>query len=246
MDMAGDARIHVGCSGYSYPHWKGPFYPEDLPDSRRLEYYAGRFDTLEVNNTFYNLPEAKTVQDWRRRTPEGFVFAVKASRYVTHMKKLKDPEASLANLLPRIRELGDKLGPVLFQLPPKWRFNAERLESFLQALPGDLRCVFEFRDESWINEECFALLRKRGAAFCIYELAGYASPREVTADFVYVRLHGPGDAYQGLYDAQTLSGWAGAISAWRDKGLDVFAYFDNDQEGFAARNAMELADMLDG
>ncbi|MFW5837753.1 MAG: DUF72 domain-containing protein [Desulfovibrionaceae bacterium] len=244
--MKSAGRILVGCSGYSYPHWKGPFYPEDLPDSRQLEFYAERFATLEVNNTFYNLPSEKTIEEWRSRTPEGFVFAVKASRYATHMKKLKEPEATLENFLPVVRGLGDKLGPVLFQLPPRWRFNAGRLASFLQVLPADLRCVFEFRDESWINDESLALLREHGAAFCIYELAGYASPREATADFVYVRLHGPGDAYQGRYEAQALSGWAGAASAWSRQGKDVFVYFDNDQDGFAALNAGELRDMLAG
>ena len=176
--------------------------------------------------------------------PPGFIFAVKGSRYITHMKKLKDPGQSVTPLLERIQTLGDRLGPILFQLPPRWRFNEERLGAFLEALPRDYRYALEFRDPTWLNQEACRLLEKHGAAFCIYELAGRLSPKEVTADFVYIRLHGPGDAYQGRYDWQTLAGWAGAISAWTAQGLTVFCYFDNDEAGYAALNALELQEML--
>ena len=147
------ASTHIGTSGWHYDHWKGPFYPEDLPSTGFLEHYAGCFDTAEINNSFYRLPEEKTLVGWREIVPEGFVFSVKASRYLTHMKKLKDPEEPLENLLVRVSTLEDKLGPILFQLPSRWKMNAERLESFLDALPEGHRYAFEFWDESWFDEQ---------------------------------------------------------------------------------------------
>lgn len=242
--MNNSGLIHIGTSGWHYDHWRGPFYPEDLTPKAFLTFYQQRFHTVEINNSFYQLPSAKTLVDWRESVPPGFIFAVKGSRYITHMKKLKDPGQSVPPLLERIQSLGDRLGPILFQLPPRWRFNEERLGAFLEALPRDYRYALEFRDPTWLNQEACRLLRKHGAAFCIYELAGRISPKEVTADFVYIRLHGPGDAYQGRYDRQTLADWAGAISAWTAQGLTVFCYFDNDEAGYAALNALELQEML--
>jgi len=236
--------VHVGTSGWNYNHWAGPFYPEDLPQHRWLDYYAERFRSVEVNNTFYQLPHKDTLRQWYQTVPDDFLFAVKASRYITHMKKLKEPRESLARFLDAVRVLEDKLGPILFQLPPRWHFNGDRLASFLDLLPDDLRYTFEFRDESWVNEETYKLLREKGAAFCIYELAGYLSPREVTADLAYVRLHGPGDKYQGDYSDQTLSDWAGTCRDWAAQGREVWCYFDNDQAGFAAQNALRLQEMI--
>ncbi len=161
------------------------------------------------------------------------------------MKKLKDPRQPLGNLLERIEALGNTLGPILFQLPPGWRYNPERLDEFLKALPSRYRYVFEFRDPTWFDIRAYESLRKHRAAFCIYHLARRLSPKEVTADFVYVRLHGPGDAYQGSYDTKTLAGWAGAFSAWADQGKEIYCYFDNDEAGFAARDAARLKEMLD-
>ncbi len=161
------------------------------------------------------------------------------------MKKLKDPEQPVGKFLDRIAPLGHTLGPVLFQLPPKWRRNADRLADFLEALPAGLRYAFEFRDSSWFDDEIYRLLEQAGAALCIYDLAGRQSPREVTAEFVYIRLHGPGEAYQGSYSAQTLSAWAGAISAWNRQGREVFCFFDNDQRGYAPRNALRLQEMFE-
>ena len=244
--MNNSGLVHIGTSGWHYDHWRGPFYPEDLTPKAFLTFYQQRFHTVEINNSFYQLPSEKTLVDWRESVPPGFIFAVKGSRYITHMKKLKDPGQSVPPLLERIQSLGDRLGPILFQLPPRWRFNEERLGAFLEALPRDYRYALEFRDPTWLNREACRLLEKHGAAFCIYELAGRLSPKEVTADFVYIRLHGPGDAYQGRYDRQTLAGWAGAISAWTAQGLTVFCYFDNDESGYAALNALELQDMLIG
>lgn len=210
-----------------------------------LPHYAERFRTVEINNSFYALPSEKTLKNWRKTVPEEFVFAVKASRYITHMKKLKDPAEPVGNFLDRMAVLGSSLGPVLFQLPPKWRCNPDRLQDFLATLPSAHRYAFEFRDHSWFTSEIYAMLRDANAAFCMYDLADFQSPREVTADFVYIRLHGPGDAYQGSYVTGTLAGWAGAISSWAGQGREVYCYFDNDQEAFAARNALELQGMLD-
>ena len=242
--MSAARPVHIGTSGWHYQHWKGPFYPEDLPDGRYLEHYLKHFETAEINNTFYRLPEEGTFTRWRDAVPEGFIFSVKASRYITHMKKLKDPEQPLANFVERIETLGDRLGPVLFQLPPGWRLNIERLRSFLKALPEGHRYAFEFRDPSWFGDETGVALAERGAAFCIYDFEGRQSPRSVTADFVYVRLHGPDGAYQGKYDDTALADWAKALSSWAGEGKEVFCYFDNDEKGYAAQNALKLKGLL--
>lgn len=238
------ARIRVGTSGWSYPHWRGPFYPGELPADSWLPFYARRFATVEINNTFYRLPEPSTFRKWRDAVPPGFLFSVKASGFITHRKKLKDPGATLPPFLERIRLLGERLGPVLFQLPPRWRCDPGRLETFLSALPRSLRCAFEFRDPSWCVPEVYGLLSRRGAAFCIFDLGGSLSPTEVTAEFAYVRLHGPGGPYAGCYGRRALEGWAETLAGWADRGLDAYCYFDNDQAGHAARNAAELRRML--
>jgi len=241
----GRKRTHIGTSGWSYDHWEDAFYPAGLATGERLAFYARRFATVELNNSFYQLPAREDLEHWRDVVGDDFVFAVKASRYITHMKKLNEPRESLERFLGRVAALGRTLGPVLFQLPPRWHCNPDRLASFLRQLPGEHRYAFEFRDPSWHVGEIHAALREAGAAFCIYDLAGDLSPKEVTADFVYIRLHGPEGPYEGSYDARALSGWAGAISAWRDRGLDVYCYFDNDEAGHAPANAARLADMLD-
>ncbi len=209
-----------------------------------MEFYAGRFHTVEINNSFYHLPTERALSTWRDTVPPDFIFAVKGSRFITHMKKLQDPGRSLAPFLERVTLLKDRLGPILFQLPPRWHFNAARLAAFLTALPGTCRYTLEFRDVSWINDQTLDLLARYGVAFCIYELDGYLSPKETTADFVYIRLHGPEGPYQGRYNIQTLTEWAGAISAWSQQGREVFCYFDNDEVGFAVQNALELQEML--
>jgi uncharacterized protein YecE (DUF72 family) len=242
MGTAG--RFHVGTSGWHYAHWKGPFYPERMPAAQFLPFYAERFRSAEVNNSFYRLPEAETFAAWRDAVPEGFVFAVKGSRYITHLKKLKDPQEPLARLYGRVEALGEKLGPILFQLPPRWRYDAERLAHFLGALSGSYRHAFEFRDPSWFNPQAFDALARHGAAFCLYDLAGLVSPSEVTTGFVYVRLHGPGAAYQGRYTPEALQDWARRIAVWRGEGRDVYLYFDNDEAGHAAHNAEELAALV--
>ena len=236
--------IHIGTSGWHYNHWRGRFYPETLGSEGFLEFYARHFHTVEINNSFYQLPTARALSAWRDGVPPGFIFALKGSRFITHMKKLQDPERSLAPFLERAALLKDKLGPILFQLPHHWHFNADRLAAFLTALPGAQRYTLELRDLSWIDDRTFDLLARHNVAFCIYELDGYLSPKEITADFVYIRLHGPGGPYQGRYLAQTLEGWATAITAWSRQGREVFCYFDNDEAGFAAQNAWELQNLL--
>jgi uncharacterized protein YecE (DUF72 family) len=238
-------RLHVGTSGWHYAHWRGPFYPETLRSARMLKSYCERFRTVEINNSFYHLPAKETFRQWRIQTPADFVFAVKASRYITHMKKLKDPAQSVAKFLSHAEELGQKLGPILFQLPPHWRRDARRMAEFLQTLPKHRRYAFECRDVSWFHGEIYSLLEQHNAAFCVFDLAGTESPRVMTADFGYVRLHGPAlQRYAGCYTRPQLSGWLRLVSAWLDQGArEVFVYFDNDEAGFAARNAMELSEM---
>jgi uncharacterized protein YecE (DUF72 family) len=236
--------IHIGTSGWHYPHWIGPFYPKDLRKSDFLSYYADHFRTVEINNSFYRLPTRETLTEWRLTVQPGFIFAVKGSRYITHMKKLKDPRGPVDEFLERISTLEDSLGPILFQLPPRWRFNGERLKGFLEALPRGYRYAFEFRDPTWFREEVYEAMHRHGAAFCMYELAGRRSPRRITADFVYVRLHGPEGAYRGQYATEVLAGWAEAFSAWAGQGKDIFCYFDNDEAGYAVQDAARLQHML--
>lgn len=239
------SNIHIGTSGWNYKHWKGPFYPEELSKDDWLDHYQGQFDTVEVNNTFYNLPDPKTIETWKKRVHQNFIFAAKANRYITHMKKLNEPEESLKNMLDVFKAFGNKLEPILFQLPPNWNFNEDRLRYFMNLLPDDQRTTFEFRDESWINDTTFSILEEKNSAFCIYDLAGFQSPMEVTADFVYIRLHGPSDRkYQGKYNGDQLAWWADRLNEWRDQDLDVYLYFDNDEQGFAPQNALELKDRV--
>jgi uncharacterized protein YecE (DUF72 family) len=242
--MMSEQTIYIGTSGWQYDHWQEPFYPEDLPKSRFLEFYAEHFQTVEINNSFYQLPSAETLTHWREATPPEFRFSVKASRYITHMKKLKDPAEPVSNFLKRVELLADKLGPILFQLPPNWHFNRERLSSFLEVLPGDFKYTFELRDPSWLNPDAYELLATHNAAFCIYEFNGRLSPKEITADFIYIRLHGPDGPYQGRYDISVLAGWAGALSTWSSQGRQIYCYFDNDQAGYAVQNALQLQQMF--
>ena len=236
--------LRIGTSGWHYKHWMGRFYPRELKSSELLAHYLRFFDTVEINNSFYRLPPPETFAGWKQSTPSNFRFAVKGSRYLTHMKKLKEPEEAIERLHQSIRELGRKLAVVLFQLPPHWTLNLERFEYFLDALPRGTRYTFEFREESWMNDKIYDLLRKHNAAFCIYELAGYHSPLEVTADFAYVRLHGPTRfKYQGSYSDAAMKSWAKRIESWRNL-KSVYVYFDNDDSAYAVENALTLKRML--
>ncbi|HEV7921490.1 MAG TPA: DUF72 domain-containing protein [Thermoanaerobaculia bacterium] len=235
------ADIRIGTSGWHYKHWVGRYYPEKTKSAEMLPHYLRDFDTVELNNTFYQLPKEESFDAWRDSTPPDFLFAVKGSRFLTHMIKLKDAERGLSNFLPRAERLGDKLGPILWQLPPHWKVNVERLEEFLGKLPPQHRYAFELRNETWMNDAVYDVLRKYNAAFCIYELAGYRSPIELTADWTYIRLHGPTlFKYQGSYSDRQLAEWAERIRDWRRKLQAIYVYFDNDDSAYAVDNALTL------
>jgi uncharacterized protein YecE (DUF72 family) len=237
-------RARVGCSGWQYKHWRGDFYPAELPQAQWFEHYAGTFDTVEINNSFYRLPERATFEAWARRAPAGFEFAVKASRFLTHMKKLKDPEEPIDRLFSRMRGLGRRLGPVLYQLPPGWKMDADRFAHFLDALPRG-RHVIEFREPSWYAPEIIALLERHGVALCLHDMKGSATARERVGPFVYVRFHGAAAKYGGGYSEDRLGTWAEWLNLQRDDGCDVYAYFNNDVGGHAPRDAVTLRRLLE-
>jgi uncharacterized protein YecE (DUF72 family) len=242
--MKGGA-VHIGTSGFHYKHWRGPFYPEKLPASKWLEFYTRHFDTVELNNTFYRLPVEGGLLNWKESTPRNFCFAVKGSRFLTHMKKLKDPERGIARFFERVDLLERKLGPVVFQLPPWWEADLDRLEGFLAALPARHRYAFELRNPTWHTPEIYRALKRRNAALCIFEIAGQHSGFEVTANFTYVRLHGPGGAYQGSYSSNALHKWAERIRSWQRELRAIYIYFDNDQSAYAAKNALSLKRLVE-
>lgn len=237
-------EIRIGTSGWHYRHWVGTFYPAGTAPSRMFAYYQRFFDTVELNNSFYRLPTPHAFLAWRDAAAANFRFAVKGSRFLTHNKKLKEPEQALQNLLPRAELLGQELGPILFQLPPKWKANLERLADFLCALPRSHRYAFEFREPSWNTASVYDTLRRFNAAYCVHELAGFHSPIIVTADFAYVRLHGPGGKYQGCYSEEALCQWAERITQWSSELKAVYVYFDNDDSGYAPCNALELKERV--
>jgi uncharacterized protein YecE (DUF72 family) len=239
----------IGCSGWNYKSWRGTFYPRDLSPKAWLEYYAARFDTVEVNNTFYRLPERSTFIDWHSQLPAGFLMAVKASRYLTHMKRLKDPAEPLDRLLTRASGLDRMLGPILYQLPPQFTRDVKRLDDFLRCLPRScdgrrLRHAMEFRHPSWYVDDVFAVLRARRVALCLHDKAGSSVDSPIVGPFVYVRFHGTSGAYHGSYSRQTLANWAGRLADQALDGLPVYAYFNNDPEAVATQNAATLRDEL--
>jgi uncharacterized protein YecE (DUF72 family) len=237
--------VRVGTSGWTYPHWKKTFFPEHLAAEDRLPFYADRFSTVEINTTFYGTPERATVRGWRDAVPKHFRFAVKGSRFTTHNKKLLEPGKSTRKFFHAIEPLEDRVCAVLFQLPPHWRFNGPRLAAFLKKMPKAYRYAFEFREPSWLCEEAYSILRDFNAAFCLYDLKGFHTPKLTTSDFVYARLHGPQtDAYRGSYPAATLRQWKKDILRWQAERKDVLIYFDNDEKGYAAADALKLIGML--
>jgi uncharacterized protein YecE (DUF72 family) len=238
------AEVRIGCSGWQYRHWRGSFYPRELSTDRWLEHYAARFDTVELNNSFYRLPEADVFAAWARRLPSGFAMAVKASRYLTHLKRLREPQEPLARLWSRAERLGDHLGPMLYQLPPRWHRNLDRLASFLEALPRGRRQAIEFRDPSWYGAPVLELLDAASVALCLHDMRGSRSAREPIGPFAYVRFHGAGATYGGRYSSQALSAWAGKLTEWSSHGLPCFAYFNNDVGGHAPRDAARLREMV--
>lgn len=238
------ADLRIGTSGWHYASWRGPFYPESVKAKDLLAFYATRFATTELNNPFYRMPTEATVAAWRDGTPEGFQFAWKASRLVTHMKRLREVEDNVAFLFRRAEGLGVKLGPMLFQLPPSLRADRERLAAFLALLPPGRRCTVEFRHPSWYEAPILDLLRERDVSLCLSDHAAAPAPWEATASFVYVRAHGPSGRYWGSYPDETLRGWARDIARWRGEGRAVHAYFDNDVKSAAPADAQRLLDLL--
>lgn len=237
--------VWIGTSGWHYKHWRGLFYPKELKPTDWFDFYAKQFDTVEINNSFYRLPLNSTFESWHDKSPQNFLFAVKGSRFITHMKKLKDPASSSLKFFDGAERLGAKLGPILFQLPPRWRVDVGRLADFLAAMPQGHHYVIEIRDESWMVKEVYDTLRRYNTAFCIHDLARMQPPLEITADFTYIRFHGPGAAkYAGSYSDQQLRDWAARIRDWGEKLTAVYAYFNNDIGGHAIWNALKLKELV--
>jgi len=237
------ATYHIGTSGWHYDHWRDRFYPSGLPKSGWLGFYARHFNTLEVNNSFYRLPTENAFAHWRDSSPPGFTFAVKVSRFITHVKKLRDADEPLQTFLSRAGILGAKLGPLLYQLPPNLKRDDDRLASFLSLLPSDLQHAFEFRNESWFDEGVFRILRDHNAALCIYDMGSEPSAVVATGDFAYFRFHGSA-RMNGCYGDDELREWARKIARIGAEVKSVFVYFNNDAEGFALKNAEQLTESL--
>ena len=236
--------VHIGTSGWHYDHWVGPFYPSDITADRMLTFYATQFSTVEINYSFYRLPSAAAVATWGRQTPENFIFACKASRYTTHLKRLKDAPRSFEKFFARIEPLAARLGPILFQTPPHFLPDLARLEAFVAALPPQHAYAFEFRDPRWFSDAVRDILARHHCAFCIFDIGGLQSPHWLTTDFAYLRLHGPGGKYQGSYSEIALLAWAKLIRGFTRRGKDVYCYFDNDERGFAPQDALRLRKIL--
>ncbi|MGA9591301.1 MAG: DUF72 domain-containing protein [Salegentibacter sp.] len=234
-------KIFIGTSGYQYKHWKGDFYPEDMPVSEWFDHYSKYFDTVEINNTFYKMADAETFAGWRKAAPDNFFYSIKYSRFGTHRKKLKDPEGHVNYFMDRAVHLKEKLGAILVQLPPNWKPNIERLEAFLKVTPKDLRWTVEVRDERWLSEELYEVLRKYNTALVIHDMIA-DHPREVTADWIYLRFHGKN--YSGSYSKKQLDKIAEDIQDHKADGKDVYVYFNNDLGGHAIRNALSLKEKL--
>jgi uncharacterized protein YecE (DUF72 family) len=241
--MGKSISIRIGTSGWMYNHWQKIFYPDKLPKSKWLEYYAGQFDTVELNASFYRLPNPATFKGWKERTPDNFLWSVKGSKFITHIRRLKDPVEPLSRLYNSIAGLGEKLGVILFQLPPSLSFDEGVFRDFSRSLDPNLRYALEIRHPSWINDPVFAILSEFKMALCISDTAGrYPSSEAITADFVYIRLHGSGRLYASEYSEKELQAWAEKVIAWN---RDTFIYFDNDFEGHAIKNAGRLKEILE-
>ena len=240
------AVIRVGCSGWLYRDWRGIVYPPELVQRQWFEHYMTKFDTVELNTTFYRLPKAESVQKWAVAAPPGFVYALKLGAFGSHRMKLRDAASWLPNHVDRAMLLGDHLGPTLIQLPPKWRRNVERLEEFFAAAPASMTWALEIREPSWLHDDVFEVLRRHNAALCIHDLLE-DHPVELTTDWTYIRFHGP-DAlrtkYWGLYGPRRLAAWAERLAELDDRGIGAFCYFNNDYEGHAVTDALWLRERI--
>lgn len=238
-------KIHIGASGWHYEHWKQVFYPEKMQPKDYLPFYAQHFSTTEINNTFYHLPKDSVIDHWVEQVPAKFIFSLKASGYITHRKRLKDPQKTLKTFFERMEHFGKKIGVILFQLPPNFKCDLERLENFLNHLQKGYRYSFEFRHPTWFTEETYRLLRKHNIALCISDLIPETFFLEVTAKFIYIRMHGPKlEAYRGAYGPTLLKEWKAKIEHWSQQNITVYCYFDNDEKSFAVKDAKTLLDLL--
>jgi uncharacterized protein YecE (DUF72 family) len=237
--------LRIGTSGWNYKHWRGIFYPRDLPASRWLEFYQEQFDTVEINYSFYRLPTRENFTAWGERVPASFLFAVKGNRFITHLKRLKEPEAPIERFFERASALGPTFGPVLWQLPPQFHRDVDRLSEFLTALPRDCRHAFEFRHDSWFVQPVYETLAAHDAALCLADRGGGTSPLEITAGWTYVRFHG-GEADGWGYSDHQLDVWAERLADYRARDLTIYAYFNNDPGGHAIADGKRLRARLGG
>lgn len=242
------ATLLIGTSGWTYASWKGRFYPKDLPARRYLEYYTNEFSTTEVNCSFYQLPSPETFAKWAAQVPDQFIFSVKASRFITHIKRLGMVEEAWSNFVANALKLGSHLGPILLQFPQMFRYDLHRLKAFLEQARVEngrsLRLVFEFRHESWFKTSVYEVLRRHDAALCIADSSRYPRRRVVTTDFVYLRFHGPARLFGSSYPLAQLAAEARQIARWLKAGLAVYAYFNNDALGHAVVNAKTLRNLI--
>ncbi len=238
------ACYFIGTSGWHYDDWRKRFYPEKLPKTKWLEFYARHFSTVELNNTFYRLPSETAFTNWYDSSPPDFIFAVKVSRYITHIKRLKDCDEAVSKFMSRAGILEEKLGPLLYQLPPGMHRNDEILASFLKSLPGEFRHVIEFRHQSWLVDEVFDILRRHKAGLCVFDMPDFTCPLLATADFAYIRFHGRDSLYSSCYSDEELAEWAKRIGDLAKNLESVYIYFNNDVEGFALKNAAKIREFL--
>jgi uncharacterized protein YecE (DUF72 family) len=236
-------KVFIGTSGWEYDDWRGNFYPESLAKGKWLEYYGEKFNTVEVNSTFYRLPTAEAVTGWHDESPTEFKISLKASRYITHMKKLLEPSKPVKKFLRLAGRLEDKIGILLFQLPPNLGRDGKRLENFVKILDRGYRYSVEFRDKSWFQKEVYDILHRYDIALCIMDMPGLSSPMISTTDFTYVRFHGSTSLYRSSYSKQELKRWAGDISKL-DGISRAYIYFNNDARGHAVENAMTMQELL--
>jgi len=235
---------YIGTSGWHYEHWRNRFYPEKLTKAKWLEFYATHFATVELNNSFYHLPSETAFANWRDSSPANFIFAVKVSRFITHIKRLKNTEEAVDKFITRAKILDQKLGPLLYQLPPNMHRNDDLLESFLSTLPQGMKHVFEFRHQSWLEEKVFDILHKYNMGLCVFDMPSISCPLTATADFAYVRFHGSTGLYFSCYSDEELADWAKRLADLASNLKALYVYFYNDAEAFAIRNALTLGNYL--
>ena len=236
-----NTKIHIGTSGWSYSDWSdGVFYPPDISNREWLKFYSSRFSAVEINATFYHQMSAKTYQKWHDTAPNDFIFSVKISRFLTHIKKLNDPKEPWQRFINNAKMLKEKLGPILVQLPPNFKINCEKLKKLLQIIPRKYKIAFEFRHETWFCDEVYKILKKHNAALVFADFKDIPAVEKITADFIYVRMHGPKDLYSSKYTGGQLKKLADKIDKWKKEVKNIYVYFNNDTSGYAVENALEL------